>query len=289
MTLQIIAALATALILAGIILAIQGSRKLPEPPPRPKTNRTRPAPWENLTQRTRTLLAAGLTIGALTALTTGWTIAIIVIPALLLGIPYLFSDNGADKKINRIEAIEEWVRALAGSLGAGSSLEQSIRATLRSAPDPIRPELTTLVARINSRMPLATALRLFADDLDDIIGDTVCAALILGADRRGAALAGILNDLASSLADEVRARRLIEADRAKPRTTARWVTIIMLLLLGGLFITGDYVTPYRTPLGQLILITILAVFALILVWMKRMSTTKKLPRFIGSNLKGSNP
>jgi hypothetical protein len=52
----------------------------------------------------------------------------------------------------------------------------------------------------------------------------VAATLILGAHRRGPGLAAVLDDLAGTVAEEVRIRRGIEADRAKPRTTARWVT-----------------------------------------------------------------
>ena len=73
---------------------------------------------------------------------------------------------------------------------------------------------------------------MFADDLDDATGDLVAANLILGARRRGAGLASVLESLAESVADDVRARRAIEADRAKPRTTARWVTIITVVRAG---------------------------------------------------------
>lgn len=280
-TFPLLAALAAALIIGGTILGIAGLRPRPARAARP-SSRHNPSLLSNMDRRTRTLLLGGVVAGLLVALTTGLVIAILLLPALLLGIPYLLNSQGETGKIARVEAIEEWVRSLAGALGAGSSLEQGILATLKSTPAAIRPEVATLVARLNSRMGSTAALRAFADDLDDVLGDKVVATLLLGADRRGAALASVLDDLAASIADEVRARRLIEADRAKPRTTARWVTIIMLLLLTGLAVTGDYVAPYRTPLGQLILLLILSSFGLLLVWLKRMATTKKLPRFIGS-------
>ena len=70
---------------------------------------------------------------------------------------------------------------------------------------------------------------MFADDLDDATGDLVAANLILGARRRGAGLASVLEGLAESVAADVRARREIEADRAKPRATARWVTLITVV------------------------------------------------------------
>src|SRR3954471_21574850 len=98
---------------------------------------------------------------------------------------------------------------------------------------------------------------MFADDLDDATGDLVAANLILGARRRGAGLASVLESLAESVAADVRARREIEADRAKPCATARWVTIITLSVLGFLALSGDYVAPFGTPLGQLLLTVLL--------------------------------
>ena len=53
----------------------------------------------------------------------------------------------------------------------------------------------------------------------------------------------------------------------------------MLLVLA---LTGDYVQPYATPLGQLILSTLLALYVLTLVWMRRMTVGPPLPRFIGA-------
>src|SRR3546814_7472471 len=70
-------------------------------------------------------------------------------------------------------------------------------------------------------------------------------------------LAQVLESLAESVSADVRACRQIEADRAKPRATARWVTIISVGVLVVLAISGTYVEPYRSPLGQVILVTLL--------------------------------
>ena len=127
--------------------------------------------------------------------------------------------------------MEEWTRSLSGVLTVGVGLEQALVATLRSTPDPIRPEVTRLVARLRARWATEDALRAFADELDDATGDLIAANLILGARRRGAGLASVLEGLAESVAADVRARREVEADRAKPRATARWVTIITVGVL----------------------------------------------------------
>ena len=89
-------------------------------------------------------------------------------------------------------------------------------------------EVSALAARLAARWPTETALRAFADDLDDATGDLVVATLILGARRRGPGLARVLTAVADSVAEEVAMRRKVEAERAKPRTTARAVTLITL-------------------------------------------------------------
>ncbi|MDN5746479.1 MAG: type II secretion system F family protein, partial [Nocardioidaceae bacterium] len=167
-------------------------------------------------------------------------------------------------------------------LTVGIGLEQALVATQRSTPAAIRPEVGRLVARLRSRWDTEDAVRAFADELDDATGDLVAANLILAARRRGAGLAQVLESLAESVSADVRARRQIEADRAKPRATARWVTIISVGVLVVLAISGTYVEPYRSPLGQVILVTLLTAYVATLVWMKRMAIGKPLARFLSA-------
>jgi Flp pilus assembly protein TadB len=108
----------------------------------------------------------------------------------------------------------------------------------------------------------------------------VAANLILGARRRGAGLASVLEGLAESVAADVRARRQVEADRAKPRATARWVTLISVGVLVILAVSGTYVRPYQSPLGQVVLVVLLSLYIATLVWMKRMALGRAMPRFL---------
>lgn len=278
----LLAAAATAAILTGLLLFIAGIRKTPVPPPRP-SRRTAHTP--KLSRRTKILLSAGLAAGVVLAIVTGWLIAALVLPLAAAGIPALLSSPEAARRIRRLEAMEEWTRALAGVLTAGVGLEQALVATLRSTPEAIHDEVATLAARLRSRWTTQAAIRAFADDLDDPTGDLIAATLILGAQRRGGGLANVLEGLAESVAADVRARRDIEADRAKPRTTARGVTLVTVALLALLAATGTYIAPYGTPLGQALLLLLLGLYAAALLWLRQMAKGDQPPRFLGVQLR----
>ena len=274
----LVPALAGALIVAGLIGLILGLRPSPAREKRPGTRRMRSL--GELDRTTRLLLLGGAAGGVVAWLVTGWVLAIIAVPVAVVGLPMLLSSGSAASRIARLEAMEEWTRSLSGVLTVGVGLEQALVATLRSTPAAVAPEVTRLVARLRARWGTEDALRAFADELDDSTGDLIAANLILGARRRGAGLASVLEGLAESVAADVRARRQVEADRAKPRATARWVTLISAGVLVILAVSGTYVAPYRSPLGQVILVGLLSAYVATLIWMKRMAMGRNLPRFL---------
>lgn len=284
MTLPLLAGLSAALILTGVLLGVAGLRKTPTRPPAPPRRRPASSRLARTSRRTRVLLLGGLAAGAVIAATSGWWAAVVVVPVAAAGLPALLSAPEGAREIARLEAMEEWTRSLAGVLTVGYGLEQALIATLRSAPEPIRPEVTTLVARLRARWSTTDALRAFADDLDDATGDLIAANLLLAARRRGTGLATVLESLAESVAADVRARRAVEADRAKPRATARWVTIITTGVLILLALNGSYVAPYGTGFGQVILLVLLSAYAGVLVWMRSMAKGSKPPRFVGASV-----
>lgn len=279
----LVGALVGALFVLAVISLVEGLRKVP--PRQKKVRRAgRETWWSRQTRRTQQLLLLGVGAGIVFALLTGWVIAIILIPAAIIGLPWLLSSGDAKSRIERLEAMEEWTRSLAGVLTVGVGLEQAIIATLRSAPEEIQPEVNLLAARLRARWPTDEALRAFADDLDDSTGDLLAANLLLGAQRRGAGLASVLESVAVSVAEDVRARRMIEADREKPRATARVVTILTLGALVIMFFFSPMFEAYRSGIGQLVLAGLLAAYVGTLVWMKSMAKGKKLPRFIGTEV-----
>ena len=284
MTGSLMAALSGALIVAGVLGIIVGATPVPvvaATPARPSIL----ARWRRIPPRTRVLAGVGVAAGVVIASLTGWVVAVVAIPVAAVGLPALLAAPPETARIARLEAMAEWTRNLAGVLTVGVGLEQALTATLRSTPEPIHPEVSRLVARLRARWSTEDALRLFADELDDPTGDLVAAYLILGARRRGSGLASVLQGLAESVGDDVTARRQIEADRAKPRGNARNVTLITVGVLVVLTLNGQFMAPYGTPLGQVILAILLTAYSAALWWMRRMSLGAPMPRFMGSQVR----
>jgi len=234
-------------------------------------------------RRRRSLVVVALIGGVLIWLMSGWALAVVLLPLVVVGVPALLRPPRSGTDVGRLTAIEQWTRGMSGVLTVGAGIEHAITASLGSTPSAITPMVGTLVARLNARWPTESALRAFADDLDDATGDLVAATLILGSRRRGPGLAAVLDDLASTVAEEVRMRRSIEADRAKPRTTARWVTGLTLGVLGVLALDTSYIAPYKTPLGQVALLVFLGLYVGCLLWLRQMTRGRPTPRFLAAS------
>jgi len=261
-------------LLGGLALIVAGIRK--SPMRAGADGPTRPPRWSaRSTTRTRRQLGIGIGVGVLLWLITGYAIAILVVPLAAFILPTLIAAPPGSETIARLEGMQAWTRSLTGVLDVGVGLEEAIvSASLRATPPAIATEVGTLVARIRARSDLPTVLRAFADDLDDATGDVIVATLLAGATRRGAGLVTVLESLADTVADEVRIRRTVEAERAPGRAAARWVTLIT-----------DYTNIYKTPLGQLLLLAYLVAYLMLLRWMQSMAKSPPRPRFIGDHLR----
>ncbi|WP_448060645.1 type II secretion system F family protein [Cellulomonas hominis] len=278
-----VAALAGALVAVGLLLAVLGSRRTVLPAraaPAARRRRPRgPAVSTSGWTRWRWPIAAG--IGLLVWALSGWPVAGALVTTTIVGLPVLLGTSAvADRRIGRVEAIEEWTRRLSDILVAGVGLEQALIASLRTCPPPLRTEVTALVARLSARWPTEQALRAFADDVDDAAADLVVASLVLASRRRGPGLARVLTAVADSVAEDVTVRRKVEAERAKPRTTARGVTLITLGVVAIGALNGAYLSPYGGPLGQAVLAVIATAFIGCLAWMRALTLSPPEPRFL---------
>lgn len=231
--------------------------------------------------RTRRLLA-GLLAGLLVLVVTRWIVLAAVV-FLLVG----FWDRavgGAKHErasIVRAQGLAVWIESLRDTIAGAVGLEQAIPATAANAAPSIRPALNLLIDRLRVREPMPDALASFADDLDDPSADIVVAALILNARLRGPGLRDVLTALAASSRDELDVRRRVEASRRSTRRSVQIVIGVIAVVAGALVIFNrEYVEPYATPVGQLVLAVVLALFAVAILWLRRLSGVAEPERFL---------
>lgn len=260
----------------GLVLAVAGFAGVGrEPtPPRSTDPRNLPVTW----------LLAGAA-GLVVLLLTGWPAAAAGAAGAVIIVPSVLSGSGAEARVGRLEALAAWTRRLADLLGSGAvgSLEAALRRSLGTCPDAIKPEVSAMVSRLNPQ-GVETALRSFADDIDDPAGDLVAAALILRSRHGGRGLAQVLTGLATDLDDRVRMARDVEADRAKPRSNVRIMVLFTLALTAGLVLFArSFLEPYSSLFGQLALAGIVALFAASLLWLRKLSKPVIGVRFLTSD------
>lgn len=229
---------------------------------------------------------AAVVVFAAVWLASGVFVFAVLAGASVVGVPWLLSSSkAAEARIARLEALASWTQSLADSLLLGIGLEQALQANHRSAPEAIKDPVERLAWRLQAGATPQEALLECGEQLDDVLADRVIAALILATSSssrgRSTGLASGLQDLATSVREEVAKRRGIEADRAKPRTTVRWLTGILagVIACGALF-ARDYAAPYGTLLGQLLLALLVMGFVATLVWMRSLAQQQPIPRFL---------
>ncbi|WP_328980705.1 type II secretion system F family protein [Streptomyces canus] len=232
-----------------------------------------------LRRRTLAGLAAGVFVGVW--LVSGNFVGGALLGAAVIGVPWLITPaQMAQERIGQLEALSEWTQRLAGLLRLGMGLEQAMITSRQGAPEELAPQIVNLSDRLRLGWRPDGALRAFADELDDVTSDKVVAALILSVNDRGPGLAQALEDLAGTVREEVAKKRAIEADRAKPRTTVRWMTVITVGIVVAGFFVPSYTKPYSTLLGQLVLAFLTAGFIGVLALMRQLGSFRRIPRFL---------
>jgi Flp pilus assembly protein TadB len=236
---------------------------------------------EDARLRRRALTALAVGVFVTVWLMSGNFVGGALLGAAVIGVPWLISPARiAQERVGQLEALSEWTQRLAGLLRLGMGLEQAMVTSRQGAPDELAGQIVNLSDRLRLGWRPEDALRAFAGELDDVTADKVVAALILSVNDRGPGLAQALEDLAGTVRDEVARKRSIEADRAKPRTTVRWMTIITVGVVVAGFFVPSYTKPYATLLGQLVLAFLTTGFIGVLALMRQLGSFRRIPRFL---------
>lgn len=272
-----------ALLASGLLLLIAGVRKSER---EISTHRSTflwtrgHALWKGLTPARRLWVVASCAAGAIVATTTGWLIAVILIPAAAIGIPALLSEP-PQHEIETLAGLDRWVRLLSPSIATGKSIRDAILSTRTQAPVVLALPVTRLVTRMDQGWTTRDALLVMADELASADSDAVLAALAISSTRGGVGTRTTMAALSDNTQDRLHALREISAERAKPRAVVRQVTLITLIVLGGsVLLGGNFFEPYRTPLGQVLAAGLAAAYVGALVMLRRRTIPPPAARFL---------
>lgn len=213
---------------------------------------------------------------------TGWTLAAVTIAAVATMASIALARHGKrrDERVV-VDAIAVWTEQLRDMLAGSNGLEQTIIATSAHAPAVLREPLERLVASM-SYSSLAQSLQRFARDVDHPTADFVVAALSTAATRQVRELGALLGHLASCARDEARMHTRIWVGRSRTRSAVRIIAVVVVVFVGGLaLISPDYLAPYGSAEGQVVLSGVVLVFFAALLTMQRLSVVVAPDRFVG--------
>jgi Flp pilus assembly protein TadB len=262
------------LIIGGLFLAGDGLRLVPIAPPRQRSNRRR-----NIQPPTPEAAGVIAAAAVVTLLITRWPVA-----ALSVGVAVWFAQSSALRQQNQgadiADALTTWAEMLRDATGTPRGIEGVLVATAGGAPLSIRPHVARLARRLPYE-PLEVALDGLADDLDHPIGDLVVTALRLAARSGGRQIRAVLDDLAKTAREEAQMQRRVEVARARPRADMRTVLFIMAgFILLFVVAARDYLQPYSTVTGQMMLMIIVGVWCAGVAAMARLGRARPIERFL---------
>ena len=203
----LIAAGSGALLVAGVILLVAGlGRRIPDAPvSRPWTVRL-VARWRAMGARRRLWVVLCVGAGVVTGIWTGWLAAVVLIPLVLLGIPYLLSEP-PNPEVEILAALDRWLRFLGPSIATGKSIRDAIITTRGQVPQVLTTPVARVVARLDLGWTTRDALIAMADELESADADGVLAALAIASSRGGIGARAMLAALAENTQMRLRTLR----------------------------------------------------------------------------------
>jgi Flp pilus assembly protein TadB len=179
-----------------------------------------------------------------------------------------------------VEALAVWTEQLRDTMAGARGLEQALTATATTAPIPLRPAVQRMSSRLGM-MPLPRALRGMATDIDHPLADFVTAALIVAAENHVRDLVNLLSHLSACCRDDVRMRTRVWVARARIRSAVRIIGVVIAAFVSGLVVfQREYLRPYVTPSGSVVLLVVFVLFATSLVLLSRLGRFDAPSRFI---------
>ncbi|MFC0039563.1 type II secretion system F family protein [Actinomadura rayongensis] len=223
---------------------------------------------------------AAIVAGLAVLLLVGWPVAGLVAGLATYFLPGMLSGRTAKERIARLAGIETWIRQIGDGLSGNASLEEALLSSAEHPPPVLAAEVRALARRLRMGVPVADALQAFADDVDHEVGDMAVGALTFAAEARGGGLRQVLTDLARTVARTVETEQQIDAERATHRVTARGVIVALCAFSAFALLNTDYVAPFGSPSGQVMLGFVGALWAVAVRWIHKLANPGPGYRFL---------
>ena len=237
----------------GVWLIVAGVRTTDAPVPR-----SLHIAWEVVWWRGALVVAAA----AVGWWATGWPAAGVLGGAAAGVAPMLSGTRRRREYVQRrSDSLAVWAEMLRDTIASHAGLREAIAVTARVAPPPIRADVQTLAVRAE-RESLPNALRQFAADVQDPVADLIVAALVIAAERQAQRLAELLSQIARAAREQAAMRTRVETGRARTYASSRALVAITLGLAAVLLVfSPEFMRPYDTAAGQIMLVVIGGLFA----------------------------
>jgi Flp pilus assembly protein TadB len=236
-------------------------------------------PWLSDRIALRASLAAVATV--LVWVVTGWPAGALIAGLTAAAAPSVVGGKARRQAaVDRIEAIAGWAEQLRDVMAAADGIQSAILTTAPLAPEPIRREVRRLADRLVQQERLSIALRRFADEVAHPLTDMIVTSLLIASERQGR-LADLLTEVAASARATATMRLRVEAARARTYVTTRLIIGVTIALATWLvLVRRDYLEPFDSVGGQVMLVLIGAVFAASGVLMQRMARPDEQARLL---------
>jgi hypothetical protein len=97
----------------------------------------------------------------------------------------------------------------------------------------------------------------------------------------------VLGAIATAAGKEVAMRKEADAERAGARFAVRFMAGFAVLVVLAAALAGDYMDPYTSGLGQLVMATLAGLFIAALWWVRALTRPVAIPRMLGSPARGA--
>lgn len=234
----------------------------------------------------RRLLVLGMIVGFATNIFTGWPVAGLLVGAFVMALPQLFgSRRVVEAGIDRTEAIAGWAENLRDTFASGQGLHRTLIVTAAVSPPAIRSAIQQMAEELKGRERLDVVLYRLARTLADPTADLMVSSLILAEQGQADKIGELLSALARTAREEAAMQRRVQAGRARVHTAAAVVTGTLVVFFVGLVLLGrQFLSPYDSWTGQLVLGIVGLIFAVSLSTLNRMAR-----RLVGERVLLSGP